>query len=366
MRWSHGSVQIWKRSGERCNERSADSRHRANPGRSRCTPRMSRAAPEGVKLPSRLTADAWIANAQAVHGDRYEYTKVVYENVDSNVVIICRVHGEFEQRPANHTRGFGCSKCGSVSSSRLRRIPVDAWIAQMRELHGDRYDYSKVTQIRSKNKVPIICRMHGEFLQTPQSHAIGSDCPKCTNRYTMTTEEWVQWAQAVHGDRFGYAEVVYVGGATKVKIECPVHGLFLKSPNKHILDREGCPRCVESKGEAEVARVLDELGIEYITQWWHISCSYRRPLIFDFFLPAYGVLIEFDGRQHFTPVRWTKDVTVKRAKIDFVRVQHRDRVKTLWASANGYRLLRLRKIDTVMAELAAYIASIDPAIRAST
>ena len=63
------------------------------------------------------------------------------------------------------------------------------FIKRSREVHGDRYDYSKVDYVNPKTKVCIICPEHGEFWQTPDSHLRGCECPRCAGRKKMTTEE---------------------------------------------------------------------------------------------------------------------------------------------------------------------------------
>ena len=50
----------------------------------------------------------FIENAKKVHGDKYDYSKVQYVDSDTKVCIVCPIHGEFEQFPGNHLRGYGC------------------------------------------------------------------------------------------------------------------------------------------------------------------------------------------------------------------------------------------------------------------
>lgn len=61
----------------------------------------------------------------------------------------------------------------------MRKITTDEFIAKAKLIHGDKYDYSKVEYIGALKKVCIICPDHGEFLQTPNNHTQGQGCPKC-------------------------------------------------------------------------------------------------------------------------------------------------------------------------------------------
>lgn len=59
----------------------------------------------------KMTTDEFIAKSRAVHGDKYDYSKTEYVNQSTPVVIICPEHGEFLQRPNNHYLGAGCPVC---------------------------------------------------------------------------------------------------------------------------------------------------------------------------------------------------------------------------------------------------------------
>ena len=106
-----------------------------------------------------LTTKQFIAKAVEIHGVRFDYNKVYYENHRTEVAIICKVHGEFWQRPMVHLKGHGCPMCSSKLKSNNHFIQ-DAF-----QIHGDSYDYSKVDYINAHTKVTIICFKHGEFWQ---------------------------------------------------------------------------------------------------------------------------------------------------------------------------------------------------------
>ena len=59
------------------------------------------------------TTEQFIADAKKVHGDKFDYSKVKYVNNKTHVTIICKKHGEFQQTPSEHLRGFGCPICNS-------------------------------------------------------------------------------------------------------------------------------------------------------------------------------------------------------------------------------------------------------------
>lgn len=131
----------------------------------------------------------------------------------------------------------------------MRGMTRDEFITKARAVHGDKYDYSKVVYVNQSVDVIIICPEHGEFLQRPNNHYMGAGCPLCTGNHKMTTETFIKRAREIHGDKYDYSKSVYVNSKTKLIISCPEHGDFEQSPDKH-LSGHGCPMCAQSKVEA--------------------------------------------------------------------------------------------------------------------
>lgn len=107
-------------------------------------------------------------------------------------------------------------------------------------IHGNKYDYSKVNYVNTKEKVCIICPTHGEFWQRPNGHLNGLGCDKCGKTYSYTTEEFIEKAKQIHGNKYDYSKVKYINAQTKVCIICPIHGEFWQTPYKHLNLKEGC------------------------------------------------------------------------------------------------------------------------------
>ena len=94
---------------------------------------------------AKLTTEEFIKRAQEVHGDRYDYSMVEYVNNQTPVKIICPIHGFFEQRPNDHFRGRGCSKCSRTAQSIRQAMSQDVWIERARRIHSNRRNMSKVS-----------------------------------------------------------------------------------------------------------------------------------------------------------------------------------------------------------------------------
>ena len=185
--------------------------------------------------------DSFVNDAKKIHGDKYDYSKVYFNYKNDKIKIICPIHGEYITTPQIHLLGCECPKCAGT-----KKLTTEEFIEKAREVHGDKYDYSKVEYVNNRTKVCIICPEHGEFWQTPDSHMHGQECPKCAGTKKLTTEEFIEKAKKVHGDKYDYSKVNYIGSKTKVCIICPEHGEFMMTPNAHMCGQE-CPKCAYHK-----------------------------------------------------------------------------------------------------------------------
>lgn len=193
----------------------------------------------------KLTTEEFIKKAKEIHGVKYDYSKVEYKNAKTPVTIIChkknllgKEHGEFRQVPNYHLSGNGCQKCGIEKSIASTLKSKEEFILKARQIHGWKYDYSKVEYLNNETKVCIICLEHGEFWQTPHSHLRGN----------------------------------------------------------------GCPHCRESKLEREIAGFLNENKLMFKREKTFKWLRYNGNMFLDFYLSDYNIGIECQGIQHFEPV----------------------------------------------------------------
>ena len=132
--------------------------------------------------------------AQLVHGDLYDYGKVVYQHKDKPVILVCPYHGEFSQRPGNHLRGAGCYTCGRLRTGIKKRYSQDEFLEKAHAQHGARYDYSGAVYETSQQSVQIKCSTHGVFEQVAATHLQGHGCPKCA-RNAAHSKVAIQWLE---------------------------------------------------------------------------------------------------------------------------------------------------------------------------
>jgi hypothetical protein len=130
-------------------------------------------------MSKRKTTEQFIEEARLVHNDKYDYSKVEYKNANDKVCIVCPVHGEFLQRPCDHTNGHGCKKCADDETSKRCRTKFNDFFKKATEVHNGKYEYDESSFSSASSKVRIKCPNHGWFEQLAIDHTRGIGCPDC-------------------------------------------------------------------------------------------------------------------------------------------------------------------------------------------
>lgn len=131
------------------------------------------------------TLEQFISDAIKIHGDKYDYSKSIYLNDNSKILIICSEHGEFEQKVSNHLQGKGCNKCADIIRASKKTKPFEQFIEDAKKIHSEKYTYENVIYKNSKNNILVTCKIHGDFKITPTNLLTGKGCPICVNKGEM-------------------------------------------------------------------------------------------------------------------------------------------------------------------------------------
>jgi very-short-patch-repair endonuclease len=301
-------------------------------------------------MPKRLTKEEFIKKSQEIHKNKYDYSLVEYVNNKTKVKVICPEHGIFAQTPHSHLR-YGCYKCGVENSTNSRYYSTEDFIKKALIVHGNRYDYSKVNYKNNAQDIIIICKIHGEFFQNPHTHLRGYNCQKCASNAPLSRDKFVKKAIKRHNNKYDYSLVKIDNNCKKVKIICPIHGIFMQNAFNHLRGC-GCPSCNLSKGENIIKKYLQENNIEFNQQKRFKDCKYKSILPFDFYLPKYKSCIEFDGIQHFKSMKiWGGDSALKNTIL-------RDSIKTEYCKKNNINLLRIKYNEKIEEKLASFLKKI--------
>ena len=140
----------------------------------------------------------------------------------------------------------------------------------------------------------------------------------------------------------------YDGYDNKVSVICPLHGMFRQEAGAH-LKGQGCPECDLSWGELAISEFLKKHNIKYEVEKIFPDCKDKQTLAFDFFLPDYGMLVEYDGVHHFFPVSRFG------GKSGFAKVKLHDKIKNDYCEKKLVKLLRIafsdfERIDEILLE----------------
>jgi len=277
-----------------------------------------------------LNTKIFIKRSINKHGDKYNYSKSKYTGIFNKLIIICPIHGEFLQTAKDHMYGNGCQECAKINKFKN----LDKVIEDFKNVHGNKYDYSKVIYKDSKTPIEIICTIHGSFFQQPNGH-LSYGCQKCSNdKSRKNLDKVIKDFRKVHGNKYDYSKVQYENTTTKVEIICPEHGKFFQMPMNH-RNGNGCPKCKNSFGENKIRNYLEENNINYIQEKIFKDCKFKKVLPFDFYLPNLNVIIEFDGEQHFKPIKYFG------GEKTFKIIQKRDFIKNEYCRKNNIKLIRI-------------------------
>lgn len=305
----------------------------------------SKCANERLSVLQRRSIEDFVRRAREIHGDKYDYSKVEYVNAHTKVCLTCPKHGVFYIRPYNFLNKKGCYMCGREQCSKKLSLSTLDFVSRAREVHGDKYDYSKVEYTNNHTKVCIIHSEYGEFWQTPSTHLKGGGHPKergqklWNSRGRITTENFIDRAKKIHKDKYDYSKTVYVTTNSDVCIICPKHGEFWQTPSNHLhkTSPKGCPKCAMSHLETEIMNFLEEQGIEYIYNCGKKIFPWLKMQKLDFYLPKYKVAIECQGEQHFKPVSFGSKNKCKHEC--FKNIIERDKRKKCLCATNDIRIL---------------------------
>jgi hypothetical protein len=220
----------------------------------------------------------------------------------------------------------------------------DLFIQKAKEIHGDKFDYSKVKYINSYTHIIIICNMCAcNFTQIPNSHLQGYGCENCAHiiiheNQKMTNSQIIQRAKEVHGNKFDYTNMNYINSKLSINIKCnQCNNNFQQTYYGHMKNK-GCPLCEHNITEKILYDYLISIYPDTIREFKEIWCKNKKYLPFDFCIQELNIIIELDGPQHFQQIsNWRSPE----------ETQKTDKYKMKCANENNYSIIRLLQIDVL-------------------
>lgn len=236
-----------------------------------------------------VSLEKFIERSKECHGDKYEYSRVSFLTTNDKVEIVCPDHGIFLQEPASHMRNHGCKDCGLQTGI----VTFENFLKRAIAEHGNTYIYHEA-KWDGAHKTVIECRTHGEFIQNWFNHVKGNGCHKCSvDDMRMDLSTFIERARIIHSDKYSYDEVKFETTLDKVKIFCQSHGFFFQAVNNH-LGGNRCPGCAKSGtsiGEMDLANFIESLGIELTKR----NRSVLGGKEIDILIPSLNLGFEYNG-----------------------------------------------------------------------
>lgn len=254
-----------------------------------------------------------------------------YVTANKKIKHECKYGHIYEQTPNAHLRGQGCSVC----SGSFKKTPEQ----YVKECKDKGYDLPLEDYINNSTKIKHRCNQGHTYEQSPNNHLNGKGCPVCNGTPKKTSEQYIKECREK-----GYDLPLedYINNRTKIKHKCNKGHVYLQSPDMHVGKyNQGCPICKESHGERFIRTYLENNSINYTLQKKFNDLKDKTYLSYDFYLPDYNILIEYQGIQHY------KEKEFFGGDKHLKKQQYHDNLKREYAKNNGYKLLELHySLDT--------------------
>lgn len=229
-----------------------------------------------------------------------------------------------------------------------KRLTQNEFIEKCKNVHGDRFDYSKTTYINYRNKIIITCRKHGDVSITPDNHLRQKQgCFNCfldKHRLVELSPDRMEKLKIIHNNKYSYNDLTINKGF--INITCPNHGVYSQYLYFHEYGH-GCPECnSSSRGEDMIKSYLDNNEIKYTRNHQFEDCIRTRRLRFDFYLPKQNICIEYDGEHHYQENKYFGE-----GNLEYINTN--DKIKDEYCIDNNIRLFRIpywdiKNINTIL------------------
>lgn len=296
-----------------------------------------------IKTTKKLTFEQIIKNIN-IKNNKIEILDKEYINTKTKMSCRCSKCGnEFIASYSdimNSSKINGCVKCEKKKNTPKKCKSTDEYKKDVFNVHKDNIivlgEYTK-----SYNKIKVKCNTCEHEWETEATAILkGYGCSKCGHeKNRKSTVKNITWLKEkifdVHGDRIEIIDGVYYNINSVFKMKCNIceHEW---SVTANSLKTRGCPCCNISKGELKIKKYLDILNIKYIQQY---IITQKTPkggtTSFDFFIEDLNTAIEYDGKQHFEPIKYWGGLK------KFNDQKETDIFKKDYCIKNGIRLIRI-------------------------
>lgn len=261
-----------------------------------------------------------------------------YRGANKKIMHHCLIHDIYwEATPTRMLGGSGCEECKKEKIRLANKKTHEQYVNEVKIINPNIIVLGEYVNAET----PILhkCLIHNiEWMAFPVSVLRGGGCYECgieksSSIRRKSHEQYVAEVMEINSD----IEVVgiYVGSNIPILHKCKIDGYEWYAIPSNILFGYGCPQCNESSGERQIRQWLESNNIKYIYQMPFIDCHDILPLPFDFYLPNYNIAIEYQGEQHYRPVKYFG------GEEKFELQQKHDDIKKKYCANNNIKLLEI-------------------------
>lgn len=279
-------------------------------------------------------------------GDEYTFMES-YKNTSTKIKIRhnskhCDYH-EYSVKPNVFLTGRRCPKCANINRTFKGVLTNEEWLKRLNKLkHVYNGEFSVITErgISSRTNIKVKHNKCGKIINVNCSEFFrGSKCKECshedtTKKFTKTKYDFEKEVHDLVGSEYSFLDE-YKNTYISLKVLHSKCQSVYKVAPRDFLKGLRCPICSSSRGEKSIVEYFINNNIKYENQKTYPNLFYIRSLYYDFYLPDYDILIEYNGKQHYEPIEFfggqgTFETQVKR-----------DNIKRKYAEENKIRLIEI-------------------------
>ena len=248
-----------------------------------------------------------------------------YENYNTPLTMKCpKGHISNTMTFGSFKKGCRCSIC-----SRKAKLTYE-FVKKQFEKEG--YELISDVYVNANTKLVTRCPKNHMWKVTYGHFYSGKRCGDCDKSKKLTygfvksqfDKEW-----------YKLLSKTYINATSPLIIKCSSGHITSTMTWNSFQRGQRCFVCNQPKGEVEIAKILKKLNIRFIPQYRFDDCKYKYKLPFDFYLPDFNTCIEFDGKQHFIPVKYFG------GEEGFKERKRRDELKNKYCKENDIKLIRI-------------------------
>ena len=263
-----------------------------------------------------------------------------YVNSNEKILCRCKIDGyEWYVRASAILASSKCPKCSNRSHKTHNDFLEEMNIKKPNiEILGK--------YINNHTKILCRCKLDdNKWYAKPHNLSLGCGCPVCyRDKKRKIQETFINELLYVNKN----IEVIgnYINIDTKILCKCKIDGHTWNAIPYHLLNGHGCPKCNLSKGEKRIERYLINHNIEFFPQktFDGLLGIGNGSLSYDFYIPIYNTLIEYQGEQHGKPIDFKGKGKINSLK-NFKTQQEHDKRKREYAKHNNINLLEIWYYD---------------------